>query len=256
MGLTAENIAKKYGITREMQDAFAYDSQMKYKAAYDAGKFKEEILPITVKDRKNEFVFDTDEHPKMDTTLTSLGGLKPAFLQDGTGTVTAGNSSGMNDGASAAVVMSTVKAYQLGIKPLVRILATASAGVDPALMGMGPVPAIRKILNKTGLSLSDIDLYEFNEAFAAQSLGCMIELGMEPGSKLYERVNVNGGAIAHGHALSNSGTRLMTTLIHEMKRRNSKYGLVTLCCGGGPGCGYACCKLLGGMGSMDIKKVL
>lgn len=235
MGLTAENVAKKYSITRAMQDEFACDSQMKYKAAYEAGKFKDEILPVTVTERKSEFVFDTDEHPKMDTTLESLGSLKPAFLFDGNGTVTAGNSSGMNDGASAVVMMDAEQAGQLGCKPLVRVVATASAGVDPALMGMGPVPAIRQILERTGLALEDIDLFEFNEAFAAQALGCLVELQMEPGSKLYDRVNVNGGAIAHGHALANSGTRLMTTLIYEMKRRDAQYGLVTLCCGGGQG---------------------
>lgn len=235
MGLTAENVAKKYGISRKLQDEFAYDSQMKYKAAYEAGKFADEILPVTVNIRKKEFVFSVDEHPKADVTLEGLAALKPAFLRDGTGTVTAGNSSGMNDGASAVVIMTEERSAQLGCRPLARILATASAGVDPALMGLGPVPTVRALLKKTGLNLEDISLFECNEAFAAQSLGCLIELGMEPDSKLYDRVNVNGGAIAHGHALSNSGTRLLSTLIYEMKRRSTQYGIATLCCGGGQG---------------------
>lgn len=235
MGLTAENIAQKYCITRDMQDEFACDSQRKYKEAFEAGKFKDEILPITVQERKKQFVFDADEHPRSNTTLESLGKMKPAFLFDGSGTVTAGNSSGMNDGASAVVVMCSERARQIGCNPRARIVATASAGVDPALMGMGPVPAVQKVLKRTGLSLEDIGLFEFNEAFAAQSLGCLIELGMEPGSRLYERVNVNGGAIAHGHALANSGTRLLTTMMYEMERRSAQYGLATLCCGGGQG---------------------
>lgn len=237
MGLTAENIAKQYNITREMQDQFAYESQMKYKAAVEAGKFEDEILPITVKAGRKEFIFSVDEHPKMDTTPESLAALKPAFLRDGTGTVTAGNSSGMNDGASAVVLMDEERCAELGCNPLVRILATSSAGVDPAVMGLGPVPVIRQLLAKTGLKLEDIDLFELNEAFAAQSLGCLIELGMGPGTELYDRVNVNGGAIAHGHALSNSGTRILTTMIYEMKRRDAEYGIATLCCGGGQGVG-------------------
>lgn len=235
MGLTAENVAKKYQISRKLQDEFAYDSQMKYKAAFEAGKFKDEILPVIVKVRKQEFEFSTDEHPKPDTTLESLAGLKPVFLNDGSGTVTAGNSSGMNDGASAVVLMNEERADALGSKPLVRIIATVSVGVDPEVMGLGPIPAIKKLLSKSGLTLNDIDLFELNEAFAAQALGCLLELDMEPGTKLYDRVNVNGGAIAHGHALGNSGTRIMTTMIYEMKRRNAGYGIATLCCGGGQG---------------------
>jgi acetyl-CoA C-acetyltransferase len=176
-----------------------------------------------------------DEHPKPDTTLETLAKLKPAFKRDGTGTVTAGNASGMNDGASAVVVMSQERADTLGLKPLVEIVSMASAGVDPRYMGLGPVPAVRKVLEKAGLSLEDIDLFELNEAFAAQSLGCLKELGMDMGSDLYSRVNVNGGAIAHGHALGNSGTRILTTLIYEMKRRKAVYGLATLCIGGGMG---------------------
>ncbi len=186
-------------------------------------------------EKKGSFIVNKDEHNKPDTTLESLGKLRPAFKKDGTGTVTAGNASGMNDGASAVIVMSEEKAQELGVKPLARIVSMSSAGVDPSIMGMGPVPAIKKALAKSGLALEDIDLFELNEAFAAQSLGCLKELGMEMGSQLYERVNVNGGAIAHGHALANSGTRLLTTLIYEMKRRKSKYGLVTLCIGGGQG---------------------
>lgn len=235
MGLTAENVAKKHGISRQAQDEFALHSQMKYKAAFEAGKFSEEILPFAVKQRKGETVVSADEHPKLDSSVEGLGRLKPAFLFDGNGTVTAGNASGMNDGASAVVVMEESHAAALGCSPLVRIVATATVGIDPTVMGLGPVPAIRKLLAKTGLGLSDIGLFELNEAFAAQSLGCLIELGMEPGSTLYDRVNVNGGAIAHGHALGNSGTRILTTLIYEMKRRNELFGIATLCCGGGQG---------------------
>lgn len=235
MGLTAENVAKRCHITREEQDIFAYDSQRKYKIAYEAGRFKEEIVPYEVKTRRGSFLFDTDEHPKLDCTLEGLAGLKPAFLRDGTGTVIAGNASGMNDGASAVVVMSEEKAQALGIRPLVRIVSSASAGVDPAIMGLGPVPAIRKALSQAQLRLEDMDLIELNEAFAAQALGCLKELGMDMGTEMYGRVNVNGGAIAHGHALGNSGTRLLCTLIYEMKRRHARYGLAALCIGGSQG---------------------
>ncbi|WP_369283397.1 acetyl-CoA C-acyltransferase [Oscillibacter sp. GMB15532] len=233
MGITAENVAERYHITREEEDAFSVDSQRKMKEAQDAGRFKEEIFPFEVKQRKGSFVFDTDEHMKPDTTMESLGRLRPCF-KDG-GVVTAGNSSGMNDGASAVVIMTEEKAKELGVEPLVRIVGTSSAGVDPRYMGLGPVPAIRKLLKKTGLELSDIDLFELNEAFAAQSLGCLKELGMDMGTELYSRVNVNGGAIAHGHALANSGTRILTTMIYELKRRNGRYGLASLCIGGGQG---------------------
>ena len=235
MGLTAENVAAKYNITREDQDRFACDSQRKAAEAQKAGKFKDEIVPFEVKLRKSSFIFDTDEHLKPDTTMETLAKLKPAFKKDGTGTVTAGNASGMNDGASAVVVMSEDKANELGIKPLVRIISSSSAGVDPSIMGTGPVPAIKKALKKANMKLEDIDLFELNEAFAAQSIGCLRELGMDMGTELYKRVNVNGGAIAHGHALANSGTRILTTLIYEMKRRDSRYGLATLCIGGGQG---------------------
>ncbi|MBK5252048.1 MAG: thiolase family protein [Peptostreptococcaceae bacterium] len=233
MGITAENVAEKYGITREMQDAFAYDSQMKAAKAQGEGKFIDEILPVEVILRKNSFIFDTDEHPKPNTSLESLAKLKAVFKKDGT--VTAGNASGMNDGASAVVIMKESTAAARGIQPLVRILATSSAGVSPEIMGLGPVPAIRKVLDKTGLKLEDIDLFELNEAFSAQALGCLIELGMPPGTPLYERVNVNGGAVAHGHALGNSGTRILTTLIYELKKRNGTYGIASLCIGGGQG---------------------
>ena len=235
MGLTAENVAKRYSITREQQDAFACDSQRKFAEAQAAGKFRDEILPVEVKLRKEQFVFDRDEHPKPDTTPEKLAKLRPVFLTDGTGTVTAGNASGMNDGASAVMLMRERTAQQKGAKPFVRIVSSATAGVDPSVMGLGPVPAVQLALRRAGLALEDIGLFELNEAFAAQSLGCLIALGMEPGTKLYDRVNVNGGAIAHGHALGNSGTRILTTLIYEMKRRNVPYGLATLCIGGGQG---------------------
>ena len=235
MGITAENVAKKHNITREMQDAFAYNSQMKYKAAFEAGKFTDEIIPVEVTVRKKSFTFSADEHPKMDMTPESLAALKPSFIRDGSGTVTAGNASGMNDGASAVVVMTEDKARELGCTPLVRIVSWASAGVDPNVMGLGPVPASLKALERAGLTVNDIDLFECNEAFSAQSLGCLIELGMAPGSELYERVNVNGGAVAHGHALGNSGTRILTTLIYELRRRGGRYGMASLCIGGGQG---------------------
>lgn len=234
MGLTAENVAEKYGLKREELDAFAVDSQRKMAEAQAAGKFKDEIVPFEVKSRKGSFIFDTDEHNTPDTTMESLAKLKPVFKPDG-GIVTAGNSSGMNDGASAVVVMSEEKAAELGCKPLVKIVSFSSVGCDPRIMGIGPVGAIKKALKKANLKLEDIDLFELNEAFAAQSLGCLTELGMLPGTEMYERVNVNGGAIAHGHALGNSGTRILTTLIYEMKRRNVRYGLATLCIGGGQG---------------------
>lgn len=233
MGLTAENVARRYNITREEQDAYAADSQRKTQAAIHAGKFREEIVPYEVITKKGSFIFEQDEHPRPDTTVDTLSRLHPAFLENGT--VTAGNSSGMNDGASAVILMGQDKADALRIKPLVRIVSMSSAGVDPAVMGLGPVPAIHKALAKAQLALEDIDLFEINEAFAAQTLGCLKELGMDRGTALYERVNVNGGAIAHGHALGNSGTRILTTLIYEMKRRSARYGLATLCIGGGQG---------------------
>ncbi|NLW77837.1 MAG: thiolase family protein [Ruminococcaceae bacterium] len=233
MGITAENIAERYKITREEQDKFAFDSMQKMIAAQDAGKFKDEIVPFEVKERKSSFVFDTDEHVRRETTMESLAKLKPSFKPDGT--VTAGNASGMNDGASAVVVMSEDKAKELGVKPLVKIVSSGVVGLDPAVMGLGPVGATQKALAKANLKLEDVDLFEFNEAFSAQSLGVLKELGMDMGTELYKRVNVNGGAVAHGHALGNSGTRLLTTLIYEMKRRGAKYGVDSLCIGGGQG---------------------
>ncbi|MCL1809226.1 MAG: thiolase family protein [Clostridiales bacterium] len=234
MGITAENIASKYGISRERQDEFALDSQKKAIAAIDGGRFKDEIIPYEVKLRKSAYVFDVDEYPVRDTNMEKLGKLRAAFKRED-GTVTAGNSSGMNDGASAVVVMSEEKSKETGIKPLVKIIDFSTAGVDPAIMGMGPVPAIQKILKRQGMKVQDIDLYEINEAFAAQSLGVLTELGMLPGTELYNRVNVNGGAIALGHPLGCSGARLTTSLIYELKRRNGKYGIVSLCIGGGQG---------------------
>lgn len=235
MGLTAENVAVRYGITREEQDAFAADSQRKMAEAQNAGKFDDEIMPFEVVTKKSRFIFDKDEHNRPDTTMESLSKLKPAFKRDGAGTVTAGNASGMNDGASCVIVMTEEKAAELGIKPLAKILTVTATGNEPDYMGLGPVSAVRKALKKTGLQLEDIDLFELNEAFAAQSLGCLKELGMDMGTELYKRVNVNGGAVAHGHALASSGTRILTTLIYEMKRRDSRYGLATLCIGGGQG---------------------
>jgi len=236
MGLTAENIAAKYHITREEQDAFSVDSQRKMAEAQAAGKFVDEIMPYEVVEKKKTFIFDTDEHGRPNTTMETLGKLKPAFKKDGTGTVTAGNASGLNDGASAVIAMSEEKANELGIKPLARILAITATGHEPDYMGLGPVYSTRKALKKANLKLEDIDLIELNEAFAAQSLGCLKELGIDMDTDFYkERVNVNGGAIAHGHALASSGTRILTTLIYEMKRRDARYGLATLCIGGGQG---------------------
>lgn len=233
MGLTAENVAERYHITREEQDAFALDSQRKMAAAQSAGKFDEEIVPVEVKERKRTFLFEKDEHNRPDTTMETLAKLKPAFKKDGT--VTAGNASGMNDGASAVILMTRSKAETLGVAPMARIVSMSSAGLDPRVMGLGPVPASKKALKKAGLTLEDLDLIELNEAFAAQSLGCMKELGLDMGSDGYAKVNVNGGAIAHGHALANSGTRILTTLLYELKRRGGRYGLATLCIGGGQG---------------------
>ena len=233
MGITAENVAALHRISRDEQDAFALHSQQKACAAIQAGRFREEIVQIEVRSKKGSFFFDTDEYPRPEATIESLAKLKPVFQANGT--VTAGNASGMNDGASAAVVMSAEKAQAMGIQPLARILEHAVTALDPKIMGLGPVSAIRKVLLKAGLELEDIDLFEINEAFSAQSLGVLKELGMEPGSSLYERVNVNGGAVALGHALGSSGTRLLNTLIYELKRRKGRYGIASLCIGGGQG---------------------
>lgn len=228
MGITAENVAAKFGITREMQDQLAFESQQKAVKAIESGAFKQEIVPVTIKTKKGETVFDTDEHPRAGTTLQALAGLKPAFKKDGT--VTAGNASGINDGAAAFVVMSADKAKKLGIKPLARILSYASGGVDPSIMGIGPISATRKALAKAGLTIADIDLIEANEAFAAQFLAVGKELGFPK-----EKVNVNGGAVALGHPIGASGARILVTLLYAMQAHGAKRGLATLCIGGGQG---------------------
>jgi acetyl-CoA C-acetyltransferase len=229
MGVTAENIAKRWNISREEQDAFALNSQLKTEAAQQAGKFKDEIVPVEIPQRKGDpIVVDTDEYPRSGTTLDKLAKLPPAF--DKAGTVTAGNSSGINDGAAMLIVMSKQKAGELGLKPLVTIKSYASVGLDPTIMGYGPVPASRKALEKIGYTVDQIDLVEANEAFAAQSIAVVRDLGLNP-----EKVNVNGGAIALGHPIGASGARILTTLIYEMGRRNAKTGLATLCIGGGMG---------------------
>ncbi|MDF2854510.1 MAG: acetyl-CoA acetyltransferase [Neobacillus sp.] len=229
MGMTAENLCDKYGLTREEQDEFSAWSQEKAVNAVVTGKFKEEIVPVLIPQRKGEpIVFDTDEYPKKGTTVEKLAGLRPAFKKGGS--VTAGNASGINDGAAALVVMSRKKADELGLKPLVTIRGNASAGVDPSIMGIGPVPAVRKVLEKTSVSMEELELIEANEAFAAQALAVDRELHFNK-----EILNVNGGAIALGHPIGASGARVLVTLIHEMTRRNAKLGLATLCIGGGQG---------------------
>lgn len=228
MGITAENVAEKYGITRNEQDRVAYISHARAIDAIKSGAFKSEILPITIKNKKGEIVVDEDEGPRKGTTLESLAALKPAFKKDGT--VTAGNSSTINDGAAALVVMSAEKAKQLGIKPLAKIVSYASAGVDPSIMGIGPVPATRKALAKANLAIEDLDLIEANEAFAAQWCAVGKELGFE-----LSKVNANGGAIALGHPIGASGARILVTLLYALKARNLKRGLATLCIGGGQG---------------------
>ena len=229
MGITAENLVKKYNISREEQDEFALRSQQKMARAMKEGRFKEQIVPITVPVKKGDpIVFDTDEHPRPQTTMEALSKLPPAFLEGGT--VTAGNSSGLNDGASALVIMSREKAEELGLTPLAVIREYAVAGVDPNIMGIGPVPATRKVLKKAGLTLDDMDLIEINEAFAAQVIACDRELDMNP-----EKVNVNGGAIAHGHPLGATGAILITKAVYELQRSGGRYALITACIGGGQG---------------------
>ncbi len=229
MGQTAENLAVKYGITREEQDQVAFESQMKAIAAIDSGKFDDEIIPVEIKDnKKKNILFDKDEHPRRETTLESLGKLKPVFKKDGT--VTAGNSSGINDGAAALILSSAGAAEKAGIKPMARIVAHALAGVEPHLMGYGPVPAVKKLLEKSGLSLDVIDLIEVNEAFAAQYISCEKGLGLDR-----KRVNVNGSGIALGHPVGCTGARLVISLMYELKRRKARYGIATLCVGGGMG---------------------
>jgi 3-oxoadipyl-CoA thiolase len=229
MGETAELVAEKYGIKRLEQDEFAFATQKKWGAAFAAGKFKDEMVNVPIPGKKGEItIVDKDEHPRPDVTMEGLAKLKPAFKKDGT--VTAGNASGVNDGAAAVLLMEAQTAIALGYKPIVRIITSAVAGVDPSYMGMGPVPATRKALQRAGLKIDDIDLVELNEAFAAQSIPCMRELGLDPA-----KVNVNGGAIAIGHPLGSTGARIFTTLVHEMKRRNVRYGLVSMCIGVGQG---------------------
>lgn len=233
MGITTENIAKKYGITREEQDAFAAASQNKAEAAINAGKFEEEIVPVEIPQRKGDpIVFDKDEFPKPGVTAEGLTKLRPAF--DKEGTVTAANASGINDGAAAVVVMSESKAKELGIEPLATIKAYSSAGVDPAIMGTGPIPASKLCLEKAGWSVDDLDRVEANEAFAAQAISVNRDLGWDT-----DKVNVNGGAISIGHPIGASGCRVLVTLLHEMKRSDSKKGLATLCIGGGQGVALA-----------------
>ena len=229
MGLTAENLAEQYGITRAKQDAFAANSQRRAGEAMADGRFEAEIEPVSITDRKgNVTVVSRDEHPRPDTTEEKLARLRPAFKKDGT--VTAGNASGINDGAAALLLMSAQKAKELDITPLARLVSWAEAGVEPKVMGIGPVPAVRKALKWAGLSAEDLDLVEANEAFAVQSLAVQRELGLDP-----ERVNVNGGAIALGHPIGASGARILVTLLHEMARRDAKKGAATLCIGGGMG---------------------
>ncbi|MBV8594361.1 MAG: acetyl-CoA C-acetyltransferase [Caulobacteraceae bacterium] len=232
MGNTAENVATKWQISREDQDRFAVASQNKAEAAQKAGKFKEEIVPFTISTRKGDVVVADDEYIRAGANYDSMAKLKPAFSKDGT--VTAGNASGLNDGAAALVVMSAAEAARRGVEPMARIVAWATAGVDPAIMGTGPIPATRKALQKAGWTVKDLDLVEANEAFAAQAIAVNKDLGWDPAI-----VNVNGGAIALGHPIGASGARVLTTLLHEMRRRNAKKGLATLCIGGGMGIAMA-----------------
>ena len=230
MGITAENVAEQWGITREQLDEFSVISQQRAEAAVDSGRFDDEIVPVTIPQRKGDpIVFARDEHLTRGSSMEKVAKLKPAFKKDG-GVVTAANASGINDSGAAVVVMSAEKAEELGIKPLCKIVSYASGGVDPSIMGVGPVPASKKALEKAGLTIEDIDLVEANEAFAAQSLAVRKELGLDP-----EKTNVNGGAIALGHPIGASGCRILVTLIYEMMKRDSKRGLATLCIGGGMG---------------------
>lgn len=226
MSRTAENVAERFGITREQQDAFAAESQRRANTAIQAGYFKDEIVPVSVKEKKKEFVFETDEFPKPTTTIEVLQKLRPIIKPEGT--VTAGNACGLNDGASAIVLMGAQKVKESALKPLARIVGITSAGLEPAIMGYGPVIATRKLLEQTGLTLAEIDLIELNEAFASQSVACIRDLGLDPA-----KVNINGGAIALGHPLGCTGTRLIVTLLHNLQRTGGRFGLATLCIGGG-----------------------
>lgn len=229
MGITAENVAERYNITREEQDEFSYNSQLKAKKAIEEGKFKEEIVKVLIPQRKGEpVVFENDEYPKHDTTVEKLSKLRAAFKKEGS--VTAGNASGINDGAAALVIASKEFVEKHNLKPLAKILSYGSKGVEPNVMGLGPIPSVKHAVEKAGIKTSDIDLYESNEAFAAQSLAVAKELNLP-----MDRINVNGGAVAIGHPIGASGARILTTLLHELKKRNNKYGLATLCIGGGMG---------------------
>jgi len=232
MGVTAENVARKYEVSRAEQDEFALQSQLKAEAAQKEGKFKDEIIPIEIPSRKGPIVFDTDEYPKHGSTLEALSSLRPAFNKEGT--VTAGNASGINDGAAAVIMMSASKAKELGLTPLARIKAYSSAGLDPSIMGMGPVSATRLCLQKAGWTHEDVDLMEINEAFAAQAIAVNKEMGWDTA-----KINVNGGAIALGHPIGASGCRVLVSLLHEMVRRDAKRGLASLCIGGGMGVALA-----------------
>ena len=230
MGETAENVAERCGVTRADQDAFAVESQRRWKAAHDAARLTDEIVPIDVPDGRATRSFDTDEHPRPDASVESLAKLRPAFTEAATGTVTAGNSSGINDGAGAVLVMSEARARELGMRPMARMVASAVAGIEPGVMGLGPIPASRRALERAGIGVDDLDLVELNEAFAAQALPVIRELGLD-----HEKTNVNGGAIAIGHPLGASGARLTSSLVHEMRRRGARYGLATMCIGVGQG---------------------
>jgi acetyl-CoA acetyltransferase family protein len=228
MGETAENVAKRWRISRHAQDEFACESQQKYFAALKEGKWKDEIVPVEITPNKDEqVIFDKDEHPRQ-TSMEKLSQLKPVFVKDGT--VTAGNSSGINDGAAAVLLASEEAVNKYKLKPMAKVISMAIAGVDPSIMGIGPVPATKKALQRAGLSVSDLDLIELNEAFASQAIACIHDLGLD-----MQKVNVNGGSIAIGHPLGCSGVRISTTLLHETKRRGSKYGLATMCVGVGQG---------------------
>lgn len=228
MGITAENVAERYNVTREDMDAYALRSQQRAVAAVDGGKFKDEIIPVTVHGKKEDVIYDTDEYPRRDASLEKLSKLKATFKEGGT--VTAGNASGMNDAASGVILMSEDKAKELGITPMARVISVATTGVDPDVMGIGPISASNKALGKAGLTVEDIDLFEINEAFASQCIACQRELGI-PDDKL----NVNGGGISLGHPVGATGSRLIVTLMYELKKRGEKYGLATLCAGGGMG---------------------
>lgn len=228
MGITAENLAEQFKVSREEQDEWSYMSHQRAIAAIKAGRFKDEIVPVPVKSKKGDVLIDTDEHPRADIDMASLAKMKPAFKKDGT--VTAGNASGLNDGGASLVLSSMDKAKELGLKPLARIVSTASAGVDPKIMGFGVVPAVQKALKFAGLSMNDIGLWELNEAFAAQVIACNRELKIDK-----EIINVNGSGISLGHPVGQTGCRLIVTLLHEMQKRNIRYGCASLCAGGGPG---------------------